>query len=304
MKHGRLIWLGFWLSLSAASPAQAQVELSAPLAQELARLSATSEVQRQSLADEVGGVLRLGVGEQYLSRLTGLAATRNYATGDVILIVQKLAELQRNELPTAVVHNKILEGIAKRAPTPAILHAVSTWFTVLGEAQTTVRDMEQKGLEYANPSERATLITLGATLAHHGAKQALPALAQAALELGRIKRSAASMIAAAELSETLLLSHAKPDQALALSSASLRANFSPQRIKALQRGVLDQLRQGMAVTDIMIDAQQKQFGSPKIPTQPPFGTPGGMPGSGMPGSGMPGGGMPGGGMPGGSFPMR
>lgn len=320
MNRGRIICLSLWLGLAVIAPVHA--ELAAPLAQELAKLSSANAAQHQALTSEIEGALRLGVSEQDLSKLVNLAATRNYTASDAAQFVQKLAALQRNELPTALVRNKILEGMAKRVPTSAILQVTVNWSTALEEAKTVLRDMEQKGLS-ASPTERMALINMGATLQQrYGTRQALLTLAQSALESGRIKRSAASMTAAMELAETLLLNGAKPDQALSLPGASLRADYSPQRIQGLQRSVLDQLRQGIAVADI-IAVQQKQFGIPQNPARPPFDvpgqTPGGVPGgafggsapgNGMPGSGnfggAPGGGFPGApaGMPGGNFPGR
>ena len=310
MKYGRTICLSLWLALTLSTLAHA--ELAAPLAQEVARLSGADTTQRLALTGEIGNALRLGVNEQDLSKLVNLAATQNYTASDAAQFVQKLAALQLSELPVTLVRDKILEGMAKRVPASAILQVTGNWSTALGEAKTTLRDMEQKGLT-ASPAERAALINMGATLQQrYGARQVLNTLAQAALESGRIKRSAASISAAAELTETLLLNGAKSDQAVSLPGASLRADFSPQRILGLQRNVLDQLRQGIAVTDI-IAAQQKQFGAAQNPGRPSFdvpgGTPGGAPGGSF-GGGAPGGGggAPGGGgfggAPGGSFPGR
>ena len=297
MKYGQVIWLSLWLGLAVSLPARA--ELAAPLAQELAKLSAANTAQAQALTGEVEGALRLGVSEADLSKLANLAATRNYTASDTTQFVQKLAALQRNALPTALVRDKILEGMAKRVPAAAILQVTANWSTALEESKAALRDMEQKGLS-ATPAEQAALINVGATLQQrYGARQALPTLAQSALESGRIKRSAASLSAAAELAETLLLNGAKPDQALSLPAASLRADYSPQRIQGLQRNVLLQFRQGIAVTDI-IAAQQKQFGAPQNPARPPFDAPGQVPG-GMPGGGAPGGGF-GGGAPGSGIP--
>ena len=297
MNRRWIIWLSLWLGLVATTLAHA--ELAAPLTQEIAKLSGANVAQRQALTNEIGSALRLGVGEQDVSMLVKLATTRNYAASDVAQFVQKLAALQRSELPTALVRDKILEGMAKRVPTPAILQVTANWSAALAEAKTTLRGMEQKGLS-ATPAEQVALINMGAALQQrYGARQALPSLAQSALESGRIKPSAASLTAAVELTETLLLNGAKPEQALSLPDASLRAGYNPQRIQGLQRSVLDQLRQGIAITDI-IAAQQKQFGAPQNPAHPPFGVPGQTPGgfqNGAPGGGFQGG-APGGGTPG------
>ncbi len=82
--------------------------------------------------------------------------------------------------------------------------------------------------------------------------------------------------------------------------ASLRAGNTSAQIQALQRNVLDQLRQGVAPADVISDMRRQfsgqadvPFGTPAFPNfgQPPGGG-GGFPGGGAPG-GM-GGGFPGG----------
>ncbi len=324
MKQGRIICWGVCLALTLTSPVYA--ELAAPLAQEVARLSGGNATQQAALSSEINKALRLGVNKQDVSKLVKLAATHSYTANDAAQFVSTLAALQLKELPTTLVRDKILEGMAKRVPAAAILQVTSTWSTALGEAKTVLLEMEQKGLT-ASPAERTALINMGATLQQrYGARQALHTLAQAAQESGRIKRSAASINAAAELTETLLLNGSKPEQSVSLPSASLRADFSPQRILGLQRNVLDQLRQGIAVTDI-ITTQQNQFGAAHNPARPAFDAPGGVPGGvfggapgggpgggfggrppgaglggGAPGGGAPGGGAPGGGAPGGGAP--
>ena len=297
MKHGQIICLGLSVCLALTLTTPALAELAAPLAQDVARLAGANAAQQLALSSELNNALRLGMNQQDLSKLVNLATTQNYTASDVAQFVQKLAALQLKELPTTLVRDKVLEGMAKRAPATAILQVTSKWSTALGEAKTVLRDMEQKGLA-ASPAEQAALINMAATLQQrYGAPQALHTLAQAAQESGRIKRSAASISAAAELTETLLLNGSKPDQALSLPSASLRADFNPQRILGLQRSVLEQLRQGIAITDIL-SAQQKQFGPAQNPARPAFDTPGGAP-SGAP-SGSFGGGTPGGGFGGGA----
>ncbi|MHB1677121.1 MAG: hypothetical protein ACYCSS_06255 [Sulfuriferula sp.] len=340
MGRGRIIWLSFWFALTMAGSVHA--ELSAPLDREISGLKVSNAAQRQVLVNEIESALQLGVSEQDLLRLAGLAVTRGYTAGDVDQFVQKITMLQRNKLPPGLVLDKTLEGMAKRVPAATILQVVSLWSSALEDSRVLLHNMEQKGLAYVSPSERTILINEGATLQQvYGARQVLPALGKFAEESGRIKRSAASIIAAAQLTETLLLYGTSPDQALSLSGSSLRADYSSQRIQSLQRSVLDQLRQGVAVTDI-IAAQQRQFGMPQNLPRPAFGTAGqsfgsspngpltgglgsgntpngfspGMPGSGMPGSagrpnnfstGAPGSGFPGTAgrsMPGGNFPGR
>ena len=127
---------------------------------------------------------------------------------------------------------------------------------------------------------------------------------------------AENLIAAGNLAELFFLHNATPGQALELPKASLRAAYTPAQIQALQRGVVDQLRQGLALTDV-VTTLRRQFGPTgqgshphSFPgtSQPPGGgfpgsVPGGAPGGSFPGSGAPGGGFPGGGAaPSGGFP--
>ena len=82
--------------------------------------------------------------------------------------------------------------------------------------------------------------------------------------------------------------------------ASLRAGYTSAQIQALQRNVLDQLRQGVAPADVISD-MRRQFGGQAdapftTPAFPNFGQPPGG-GGGFPGGGAPGG--MGGGFPGG-----
>ena len=119
-----------------------------------------------------------------------------------------------------------------------------------------------------------------------------------------------NLIAAGNLAELFFLHNATPVQALELPRASLKAGFTPAQIQALQRGVVDQLRQGLALTDV-VTTLRRQFGPTGQgghpfpgPGQPPGGGApgGGFPSGGAPGSGFSGGGAPGGSIPGGGFP--
>ena len=139
MKHGRIICLSLWLAMTLVTPSHA--ELAPPLVQEVARLSGANAAQRLALTSEIDKALRMGVSELDLSKLLKLAAMQDYAANDAAQFVQKLAALQLNEIPTTLVRDKMLEGMAKRAPAAAILQVTSNWSTALGEAKTVLREM-------------------------------------------------------------------------------------------------------------------------------------------------------------------
>ncbi|HET9113954.1 MAG TPA: hypothetical protein VFN66_08810, partial [Burkholderiales bacterium] len=193
-----------------------------------------------------------------------------------------------------------------------ILPVAELWATALENSNARIQEMEKKGLTYAAATQRAALIDAGATLQQlYGAPRALAVLGDAAEVSGRIVRSAASLVAATQLAETLLLYGAKPDQALSLAAASVRANYDAGRILGLQRSVLTQLQHGQPVADIIAE-QRGQFAGMQSLTHSPStvsgpgksGLPGGFAGP-IPAGGMQGGGVrPNGfapGAPGGGF---
>jgi hypothetical protein len=288
-RSAAIIALGLALSIPASA------ELSVTLTQDLAKVSVASAEQQQALANAVDLGLRSGLNEPDLSRLLNQGAAKNYGGGDLALYIERLASLQRDGLPVVLVRDKMLEGMAKNTPATTILQVATNWSAALADANSSLRGLEQRGLNYTTPSERAALINAGATLQQrHGVKQPLLALAGSSLESGRFRQSAASLHAAAGLAELLLLRGAKAEQALALPTASLRANHSAQRIQELQQEVVKQLRQGAAVTDIAAGFPNAPLGkgpmTPGIFSGNPPGT-GGFPGgAGAPGfAGSPGG---------------
>jgi len=310
MTHSRIPILLLGLMLAAA----AHAELPASLTQAAAQL-ATAPAQRQTLAVDLEGALKAGAEEQDLLAVMRLATMHKYSAAQAAAFVQKLAAVRRDGLPVALVRDKILEGMAKKVPSETILAVASKWQEALKDARSRVQAMEEHGLKYGkgNTEERAALINLGAGLQQrYGAKEALSKLAESGEKSGRMTSSAGSLIAAGNLADLLFLHNATLAQALELPSASLRAGYTSVQILALQRSVLDQLRQGMAPVDV-VASLRRQFG-PEAggpPAKPPFATPGqppgggfpgGAPGGGFPGGGAPGGGFPGGGTPGGGFP--
>ncbi len=297
----RILIMLFGLMLAAA----AYAELPASLTQAAAQL-ATAPVQRQALAADLEDALKAGAQEQDLLAVMRLAAMHKYSAAQATAFVQKLAAVRRDNLPITLVRDKILEGIAKKVPSETILAVASKWQEALKDARSRVQAMEEHGLKYSKgkAEERAALIDLGAGLQQrYGAKEALSRLAESGEKDGRITSSAGSLIVAGNLADLLFLRNATPAQALELPRASLRAGYTSAQILALQRSVLDQLRQGRAPVDV-VASMRRQFGPEAggAHAKPSFATPGQSPGGGFPGGGAPGGSFPSGGSPGGGFP--
>ena len=284
-----------------------RAELPASLEQAVSRVSG-APAQRQTLGVNLEAALKAGVGEQDLQSVMRLAATHQYSAAAADAFVRQLAEASRDGLPVAPMRDKMLEGMAKKIPAEMILAVTSQWRSALKEADAAVQAMEERGLGYGNAGEREALVGLGAGLRQrYGAKDVLVKLDASAAKGGKAAADAGRLIAAANLAELLFLHNAAPAQALELSMASLRAGYTVAQIQALQRNVLDRLRQGVAPADVISD-MRRQFGSQ---TEAPFATPafpnpgqppGGGWGSSPGGSGAPGGmsGAPGG--MGGGFP--
>ncbi len=305
----RIIWLSFWLGLTVAVQAHAEP---APLNQEMARLKTADAADRQLLSNDTDNALKSGVSQHDIYRLASLAVAQNYTARDVAGFVEKITALKRNGLPQGLVLGKILEGMAKHVPATSILPVAALWTTALENSNARIQDMEKKGLTYTAATQRPALVEAGATLQQlYGAPQALTALANAAENSGRMVRSAASLIAATQLAETLLLYGAKPDQALSLSAASLRANYDAGRILGLQRSLLEQLEHGQSLADIIAEqhgplaaVQSFNHASSALPGLAKSAMPGGFSGPVSPGGQQGGGTRPGGfasGGPGGGF---
>lgn len=299
MTYSRILLLLLGLMLAAS----ARAELPASLAQAAAQL-ATAPDQRQSMVADLADALKSGVTEQDLQSVMRLAVTNKYSAANAAAFIRQLATMRKDDLPVALVRDKILEGMAKKVPSANILAVASEWQAALRDARSSVQAMEERGLKYKKDGERDTLINLGAGLRqHYGAKEALPRLAESASAGGRMAPSAGNLIAAGNLAELFLLHNATLAQALELPSASLRAGYTPGQIQTLQRDAFDQFRQGVAPEDI-VAGMRRQFGPAwgTPPTRQPFNTPVqplNTPGGSWPGSGP--GNRPGG-MPGGSYP--
>lgn len=303
MTYSRALILLSGLLLAAG----ARAELPASLEQAAAQVAGVP-IQRQALAADLDGALKLGVAEQDLQSVMRLAVARKYSSANAAAFVQQLVDVRRDGLPVTLVRDKILEGMAKNVPAESVLSVALQWRGALKDAASTVRAMEERGLKYDKAGERETLINLGAGLRQrYGAKDTLSKLAAATEKGGRMAPGAGRLVAAGNLAELLLLHRATSAQAQELPMDSLRAGYTAEQIQAMQRNVLDQLRQGVATVDVVAGMRRKL--GPEA-SSPPAGLPLGFPGQpssgpwsgGVPGGGFPGGGGPGG-MPGGGFPQ-
>ena len=303
MTYSRLPLLVLGLMLATGVHA----ELPPPLGQTSAQLVATP-TERQALAGNLESALKTGVDEQDLLAMMRLAVKQQYPAAQAAMLVQKLAAIRDDGLPVALVRDKILEGMAKKVPSVTILKVASEWQEALKTTRSQVQVLETRGLKYTKGGTRDALVNLGASLhQRYEAREALPQLADAARESGRREMGAENLIAAGNLAELFFLHNATPVQALELPKASLRAAYTPAQIQALQRGVVDQLRQGLALTDVVTSMRRQVGPTGQGGHSHPFsGTsqpPGGAPGGNFPGGSFPGGGAaPSGGFPGGGFP--
>lgn len=288
------------LSIMYAAMAASPVAYAAPSQSTLAeiqRLSTQNQVQRQALAVEADMALTAGVDEKDVNAVLAMANDRNYAAEDAGQFIKKLADVHGAGLPVKLLRDKILEGMSKQVPAASVLKVADGWHQALTDSKSVVQGLEKKGLVYAKPQEKAELINEGAVLGRRfQSLNIVQELASAASKDGQGQYRAVNIIAAARLSEVMLMSGATAEQALALPGAGLKAGFNAARMQDMQRTALDQLRQGVSVPDV-ISGVRSQFMPGQQPGQfpghSPFNAPNQAPGSSWPGSTLPGGGMPG-----------
>lgn len=296
------------LSMICAAMAASAAAYAAPpqgVLAEIQSLSAQSQTQRQALTAETEKALAAGVDEKDVNAVLVMAGDRNYAAEDAGRFIKKLADVHGAGLPVKLLRDKILEGMSKQVPAANVIKVADSWHQALADSKNVVQGLEKKGLTYLKPQEKADLINQGAVLGRRfQGLNIVQELASAASKGGQGQYRAANIIAAAKVSEIMLMSGATPEQALALPGAGLKAGFNAARMQEMQGAALDQLRQGISVPDV-ISSLRAQFvpghQPGHLPDHAPFGAPNPAPGSSWPGGTFPGGGLPGNSGPGGGM---
>lgn len=295
-----LVLLGLLLTTVVRAELPASLELA------VSKISGVS-TQRQEITGSLEDALKIGVRGQDLQALMRLATAQQYSVASTSSFVREITEAKRNGLPVTPIRDKLLEGMAKKVQTEKILVVSSQWRSALTDADVTVRAIEARGLSYSKASEREALVVLGASLQQrYGVKNALSKFDAPVSKNSNYSGDANRLIAAANLTEMLLLHKVPIEQSLDLPISSLRAGYTAAQIYAQQRNIQDQIRQGMAPVDIIAEMRHQFSGKSNVPfATSGFESPGQLPGGGFPGgTGVPGGSFPAGpAMPGNSFPV-
>jgi len=238
--------------VSAALPAPLD-----KMAAQLATQQAIAPEAHKDLAAKLENALAAGVAEADLQAVMRLAATRQYTAAHVAALLQQLVAVHKDGLPPTLVRDKILEGMAKKVPVEAVLKVAAQWHGALKSADKNLKAIEARGLKLDTAQERAALVNLGASLLQrHGVADAIAKLVPGLMMNAPVKVDTQSLIAAAQLAE-FLLHYTPAAQAIKLSAESLHAGYSAAQIAALQRGALDQLRQGIATADLIQHLHQQ-----------------------------------------------
>lgn len=311
MIHIPILMLGLLLTTAVRAELPASLELAA------SKIPGVS-TQRQLLISSLEEAMKIGVSGQDLQSLMRLADTQQYSIVSANNLVRELSEVKRDGLPTMLIRDKLLEGMAKKIQAEKILAVSSQWKNALKDSDKTIKGMESRGLRYGKSSEREALVSIGASLQQrYGAKDTLLKLETSSAKTAKESTDARRLIAAANLTEMLLLHKATQEQAIQLSMLSLKVGNKAEQISAQQRSIQDQMRQGVALADIITGMSRSFDGKTNVPFSAPElsirgqqsqgAFPGGltMPGGGLPtGPAMPGGSFPvGPAAPGGGFPM-
>ena len=244
-------------------------ELPSSLEKEVSKIPDVTN-QRQVLIDSLDQALKIGMSGQDLQSLVRLAVVHKYNAANVDAFVRLLTQVRSENLPTAIIRDKILEGMVKKIQADKIMVVSSQWRAALKETEEIVQTMEKRGLNYGKASDRNTLIGLGASMKQrYGVEKALLKFETAASKNGKFKGDAGRLIAAANLTEMLLLHKATTAQAIELPIISLQAGYTEVQIYTQQRSMQDQLRQGVAPVDIISAMRLQTGGKANIPSTPP-----------------------------------
>lgn len=248
--------------------------------------------QRSELAAVAEQAVRAGVADQDVASILRLGANQSYGAAEVVTLLELLNETHGAGLPTMLVRDKMLEGLAKRVPADAIAKVSGNLKQTIARASDQVRQMEARGLQVESSPERASLVNTAALLmTRYRADQIVGALF-AQLDAAPGKPTATRLLAALALSELFLVNGASEQDALHWPRAALRADYSANRIRELQKDATGQLKNNRQVREVAhsFDAAARIHPTavpPVVPgtfnapiMQPPVGIPGSMPGGG------------------------
>lgn len=247
--------------------------------------------QHSELTAVVEQAARAGIADQDLVNILRLGANQAYGAAEIAVLLNVLKETQAAGLPTMLVRDKMLEGLAKRVPADAIAKVSGNLKQTIERASNQVQQMEAQGLRVGSSSERTNLVNTAAVLmTRYRADQIVIALFEQ-LDAASGKPTATRLLAALALGEVFLVNGASQQDALHWPRAALRADYSAKQLRELQKNAIGQLKNNRNVREVA-----HSFGAAAIiplPTvtpgltggafnapvmQPPVGIPGAMPG--------------------------
>lgn len=287
---------GALLGLALMAQALPALAESAAAKHEIARY--TQNPPRAELAAMVEQAARAGIADQDVVSILRLGANQAYGAAEIAALLKLLKETHAAGMPTMLVRDKMLEGLAKRVPAEAIAKVSVNLRQTIERASSQVRQMEAQGLQVASNAERTHFINTAAVLMTRYRAEQMAGTLFAQLDAGADRPSAARLLAALALGEVFLVNGASQQDALLWPRAALRADYSVKQLRELQKTAIAQLKNNRNVREIahaldadgIIPPAAVMPGAPgaiKAPAmQPPFGVPGPMPGGAGSGAGF------------------
>lgn len=260
---------------------------SADAKREIARYA---QNQRSELATVVEQAARVGIADKDVVSILRLGANQDYGAAEVATLLKLLNETHGAGLPTMLVRDKMLEGLAKRVPADAVVKVSGNLKQTIERASNHVRQMEAQGLQVESSAVRTSLVnTVAVLITRYRADQMLSALFEQ-LDAASGKPAATRLLAALALGEVFLVNGASQQDALHWPRAALRADYSAKQIRELQKDATERLKNNRNVREIahsfdpagtippaaVTPGLSGTFNAPV--TQPPVGIPGSMPG--------------------------
>lgn len=242
---------------------------------------------RAELAVTVEQAARAGIADDDIVNILRLGANNDYGASEIAALLKLLNDTHAAGMPTMLVRDKMLEGLAKRVPADAIVKVSGNLKQTIERASNQVRQMEAQGLQVESSAVRTHLVNTAAVLmTRYRADQIVGALF-AQLDTAPGKPTATRLLAALALSEVFLVNGASQQDALHWPRAALRADYSAHQIRELQKDATGRLKNNRNVREIAHSFDPAG-------TIPPAAVPPGLPGTFnapvmQPPTGMPGG---------------